>query len=157
MTSWVTVRLVKKTSVSILLALLALPAFAAAPSITARSWVNIEEPPQLENKVVLVDFWATWCLPCVFKLSTMQAYADEFKSGPFALVGVHYESKSTQIPLYLRDQEISFPVAIDTGETFKRFSIAVIPTYVLFDKQGCVRFQGNEPPSTELIAQLIAE
>ena len=141
------------------LALLTLPAFADPPSITARTWLNSKPVPAsaLRNKVVLLDFWATWCLPCVYNLPKMQMLADNFSSAPFAVIGVHYQSGSPQIPMYLRDQRVHFPIAVDSGATFTRFGIAQVPTYLLFDKQGSVRFQGNTAPPQGLIEYLLAE
>ena len=131
-----------------------------AATIHASSWLNTTVPvsdSDLRDRVVLLDFWAAWCTPCIRNLPEMQSTADAFKGRPFAIVGVHHEETSGQIGLYLRDQGVLFPVAIDTGATFKRFAISRMPTYVLIDKKGAVRFQSNEPPPREVIASLLGE
>lgn len=147
---------VRNLAGAVALVLCAGGAHAAPPNVSAASWVNPLVNAQLDRRVVLLDFWAAWCVPCVRNLPTMQSYADAFKDQPFTLIGVHY-SEAPHVEMYLRDQNIQFPVAIDTGETFKRFGVVMIPTYVLIDKQGNVRSTGNEPPAKERIAELIAE
>ena len=110
----------------------------------------------LQSRVVLLDFWAAWCVPCVSNLPRMQSYADALKDKPFTVIGVHYEDAPPDyVAVYLRDQGIHFPIAIDTGATFKRFAIPHFPSYVLIDKAGAVQWQGDEPPSLEAIAVLL--
>ena len=111
----------------------------------------------LRGKVVLLDFWASWCLPCVHNLPKLQEYATAFKDKPFRVIGVHYDATDFKqnIALYLRDQGVLFPVAIDSGETFKRFAITRLPTYVLIGKNGEIAAQSSEPPSREAIAALL--
>jgi thiol-disulfide isomerase/thioredoxin len=131
-----------------------------AATIHASSWLNTTKEvtdADLRDRVVLLDFWAAWCTPCIRNLPEMQAVADELKGQPFSLVGVHHEETSGQIGLYLRDQGVLFPVAIDTGATFRQFSVYRMPTYVLIDKKGTVRYWSNEPPARSVIAGLLGE
>lgn len=149
---------VRELACALALCALAGAAAAAPPAVSASAWMNSAAlgDPELANRVVLLDFWATWCMPCVRNLATMQSYAESFKDKPFTLIGVHY-SETHNVELYLRDQGVQFPVAIDSGDTFKRFAISVIPTYILIDKQGKIRSTTNEPPPKEKIAALLAE
>ena len=149
---------IRELTCAIALGLCASSLLAAPPSVSASSWMNSAPlgDTELGHRVVLLDFWAVWCMPCVRNLQTLQSYADSFKGQPFTLIGVHY-SEAPHVEMYLHDQGIQFPVAIDNGDTFKRFGIVTIPTYILLDKQGNVRSTGNEPPSKEKIAELLAE
>lgn len=125
--------------------------------IAASRWFN--SPPlngtRLRGKVVLIDFWGYWCLPCVDKLPALQAYADQF--GPaLTVVGVHYSADAASVASFLSQKGIRFPVALDTGETWKAHSINYLPTYLLVDSTGVVRFNGKSLPEVHQIASLLA-
>ena len=126
-----------------------------AVAIAASSWLNTAPVPDedLQGKVVLLDFWASWCLPCVHGLPKMQSLSVAYKDNPaLRIVGVHYQENATdRIALYLRDQGVLFPIAIDRGDTFKRFAITRVPTYVLIGRDGSIVAQSSEPPSKEII------
>src|SRR5437867_1843503 len=106
---------------------------AAVLNIRAKTWIN--SPPltdaDVQGHVVLIDFWATWCLPCVMSLPTLQSYSDTFKEKPFTIIGVHYKSPGIRILPYLRDHNVRYPIAIDDGTTWRRYAVTVFPTYFL--------------------------
>lgn len=149
----------KRVIVAACALLIASAALAGPPIVSASSWVNSPAltDDDLRDHVVLLDFWAAWCMPCVRNLPKMQAIADAFKDKPFTLIGVHYDATPAHVALYLRDQGVKFPVAIDSGETFRRFAIEHFPTYILIDKNGNTVRVANEPPSAELITALLGE
>lgn len=132
-------------------------ALAADPLVSASSWLNSAAltSDDLRDRVVLLDFWAAWCGPCVRNLPKMQSLAQSFKDKPFTLIGVHYDAAPAHVAPYLRDQGVTFPIAIDTGDTFRRYVIKHFPTYVLIDRQGMVVRVADEPPSPELISALL--
>ncbi|MBK5258183.1 MAG: redoxin domain-containing protein [Thermoanaerobaculia bacterium] len=123
--------------------------------IEASEWLN--SPPLtadvLRSRVVLIDFWATWCRPCVDKLPLIQQYANRFPS--LTVIGVHHAADAAAIKRYVRDQGITFPVAIDTGKTWNTFSITFVPTYLLVDR-GVVRFAGTSPPTIDEIGAILS-
>lgn len=132
---------------------------AAVLNIKAESWIN--SPPLRESdvagRVVLIDFWAVWCLPCLGSVNTLQGYADELKEKPFTIVAVHFKAKRRQVLPYVHDYDIRYPVAIDTGTTWQHYGVTVLPTYYLLDKKGNLRYQGTEPPPFEMVEELLAE
>lgn len=130
----------------------------AMSEISAASWLN--SPPlrmhTLRGKVLLIDFWATWCAPCVANLPTIQAYAGKFGSA-LTIIGVHYASQPDAVTTFIAKNQLRFPVAIDNGDTWERLAINYVPTYLLVDAKGFIRFKDKSPPSEERIIALIRE
>jgi thiol-disulfide isomerase/thioredoxin len=108
------------------------------------------------GKVVLLDFWGTWCGPCVANLPKVQALHEKYKDRGLIVIGVHSEQGGEDVPAFLKKQPLSFPIAIDTGETVKSYGIESWPTYFLIDKSGkCPSGFSSSPPSGKQIEELL--
>jgi cytochrome c biogenesis protein CcmG, thiol:disulfide interchange protein DsbE len=114
------------------------------PSVPALT--NLEEggPPislaALKGKVVYVDFWASWCVPC----RTSMPVVDELykKLGPrgFTVVGINKDDRVLDAQRFLRRIPVSFPVASDNGDAVvKAFLVTAMPSGYLIDRKGMVR------------------
>jgi thiol-disulfide isomerase/thioredoxin len=106
----------------------------------------------VKGKVVLVDFWATWCAPCVKKLPEVESLSQKYRDQGFLVVGVHSSTGAGEIEKFLGEHEVSFPVIIDNGNTAKSYAVSAYPTYFLVGRNGKVvlGFE-NEPPTAEQI------
>lgn len=90
---------------------------------------------ELKGKVVLIDFWATWCSPCVAAMPHLQALQKKFK-GKLQVVAVSSETPK-RIGLFLKARPANLWFAIDTGETLGTlFPHRTIPHVVLIDAEG---------------------
>jgi len=131
-----------------------------APKIDAAEWFNtdVRKLDELKGKVVLLDFWATWCGPCVAKLPDVQKLADKFADQGLVVIGIHSESGGTECGDYVKKNNITFPVVIDDGATAERYGINGIPAYYLIDKSGKVveGFSGKVPDE-QLILKLLKQ
>ncbi len=110
-----------------------------APPIVASEWHNSSEASSLEKfrgNVVLLDFWGTWCGPCVANLPKVQALHEKYKDRGLIVIGVHSRQGRADVPAFLKRQSLSFPIAIDTGATAEGYGIESWPTYFLIDKSG---------------------
>ncbi|MEP6850145.1 MAG: TlpA disulfide reductase family protein [Acidobacteriota bacterium] len=128
----------------------------AAPNIQIEDWVG-RDPVTLENlrgKVVLLDFWMTWCGPCISTFPRLRGWYKKYSDKDFVLVGVTQYEGSKEGKRMSPLQELDFiktfkdkynmiyPIAIvRPGETAK-FGIAAFPTTVLLDRNGVVRYIG---------------
>lgn len=130
------------------------------PTIEATSWLNTNDDltwESLKGKVVLLDFWGTWCGPCVAKLPETQTLYEKYVDRGFVAIGIHSLQDSDSCAAFVEEHGYTFPMAIDTGKTAEAFAIEGWPTYFLIDRSGkVVQAFANEPPTDEAIAELLA-
>jgi thiol-disulfide isomerase/thioredoxin len=95
-----------------------------------------------QGKVTVVDFWATWCAPCRYSMPRVQQLWSEYKPRGVELYSVDTDDPSPErdalVRRFLRENRLSFPVALDDGTASSAFSVASLPTMVLVDRKGDV-------------------
>ena len=70
-----------------------------------------------KGKVVLLDFWGTWCGPCVEKLPKVQQFAEKYAGRDVVVIGIHSEQSGETCREFVEKNKYSFPMAIDSGKT----------------------------------------
>ncbi len=96
----------------------------------------------LRGKVVLIDFWATWCQPCKKEMPGYQKLLDRYGSRGFAVVGFKFDTmKDMEDPLqFARKIGVRYPLVIATDDVKQKFGgIEGLPTTMLYDRQGMLR------------------
>ena len=92
------------------------------------------------GKVVVVDFWATWCTPCHDSFPAYQRLAQKF-AGKAAVVGISVDEEPGGIAKFAQETGAKFPLAWDDGQiTSKSYQPPTMPTCFVVDKSGVVRF-----------------
>ncbi len=97
---------------------------------------------ELKGRVVLVNFWATWCPPCRAEMPGFQKVYEAKHADGFTMVGISMDEGSRQhVASYLRDHGITYPVAMATPDAVAAFGgVNSFPTSFLIDRQGGVRY-----------------
>lgn len=93
----------------------------------------------LKEGPVLLDFWATWCKPCIKGMPKLDAIYKKYKDQGLTVVGVNEDGPRGQnrIRPFLRGRKISFPIAIDNdGGVMKRMQVRALPTTILIAPDG---------------------
>jgi thiol-disulfide isomerase/thioredoxin len=96
----------------------------------------------LRGKVVLIDFWATWCQPCKQEMPGYQKLLDRYGSRGFAVVGFKFDTMmDMEDPvLFAKKIGVRYPLAVAAEDLKQRFGgIEGLPTTLLYDRQGILR------------------
>jgi peroxiredoxin len=101
--------------------------------VSGKTWAR----DQLKGKVVLINFWATWCAPCLEELPSLQTWL-EFSRGTDVLVlTVNVKDPLSRIQTFMSRNGFTFPVVSDRqGAIAKQWGVKVFPTSVLLSPQG---------------------
>ena len=118
---------------------------------------------EIEGEVVFLNFWATWCKPCLLEMPSMEDLYNKLSGQGLAMVAVTEEDPAV-VRSYLERNAYSFPILLDPqGELAYRFDVRGLPTTVVFDSQREVilrhvgAYSWNTPEMLERFRQLLAD
>jgi peroxiredoxin/Tfp pilus assembly protein PilF len=96
----------------------------------------------LEGKVVLLDFWGTWCPPCVAALPAVRDTQKRLSKDPFVLVSVSSDSDESVWRTFIAKNQMTWPQYWDREKKIQQaFDVRAFPTYIVLDQEGIVRFR----------------
>ena len=115
---------------------------AAAPDFTLRTMngPNLRLAEQ-RGRVVMVNFWATWCGPCRQEMPHLNKLYEKYKASGFVLLGVNVDDDARNAASVATKLGVKFPVLFDTDKNVsKLYELNSMPSTVLIDRDGRVRF-----------------
>ncbi len=121
---------------------------------------------ELKGRVVLVNFWATWCPPCRAEMPSMQALATRLEARPFTVVAVNVGEDEDATFAFRHEfaPPLSFPIALDAdASTTRHWSVLGLPTTFLVDRGGRIAYRHvggwdwDADPARSLVDALLKE
>ena len=119
---------------------------------------------QYKGKVVMLNFWGTWCPPCRREMPSMETLMQEYKDRPFTVIAINeWESEDIVFP-YLGQIDLtpSFPILFDkSGEIAEQYKVGGLPTTYIINKQGQIVYRAiggrdfNHPEVRKLLQDLM--
>jgi peroxiredoxin len=89
------------------------------------------------GRVVLLNFWATWCVPCREEMPALQTLAKELGPRGLAVVAVNFKEPRREVESFVREHDLRFPMLLDAeGRTSERYQVFALPTTVVVDRRG---------------------
>lgn len=131
------------------------------PGLNLSNWINgAVSPAEMKGKVVVVDFYATWCGPCMAAVPHNNELLKTYKDKGLVLVGVCTSKKGQErMAATVKARNIEYPTAQDPQlKSEQAWGVAYYPTYAVVDRKGIVRAIGLQPDYVEKVVQkLLAE
>ncbi len=108
------------------------------PELQVTNWINAPAATlaSLKGKIVVLDFWATWCGPCIASIPHTNELAEKFKD-KVVIIGVCHPQGGEKMAAMVKEKGIKYPVCLDSdGATAKAYGVNGFPDYYIFDAAG---------------------
>lgn len=98
------------------------------------------------GEVVLLDFWATWCVGCIGATPRMNRLHDEYGPEGFSVVSLNQEPEDLPaVAEVVRERDIRYPVLVDPGAVARAYGVGALPTVILVGADGVIRARHTGP------------
>lgn len=149
--------------------------FVLALSLTSLANAAVSQAPDLnlptksgemhlndfKGRVVYLDFWASWCKPCVKSFPWMQTLQDKYRDQGLEVIAINLDSERALAESFLKKMNVDFIVAFDQiGDSAKDYQLKGMPTSYLIDRDGNlvathIGFRTKDKPKLEQAVQLL--
>ncbi len=137
------------------------PSFDFSAELVGGEKVKLSD---FKGKVIFLNFWATWCPPCLAEMPAMERLFRKMKDKPFHMFAVNLMEKRPKVKKFLASKDFTYDIVMDPeGEISEKYNAENLPTTYILDKQGRIirRAIGpriwDGPESVALFEKLVAE
>ena len=136
-----------------------------APALKARDMSGASKTlADYRGKVVVLNFWASWCPPCLREMPSMERLRVKMKGQPLEIVALASAEGPDDVKAFLSKMQLGFPILLDAdGSNTQRWKVFALPTSFLLDRQGRVRYvltgptEWDEGEALKIIETMLAE
>ena len=136
-----------------------------APELRAQDLAGVPKTlADYRGKVVLLNFWASWCPPCLREMPSLERLRVKMAGRPLEIVALNSAEAPEEVNAYLARMKLGFPILLDPdGSNTKRWKVFALPTTFMLDAEGRVRYvltgptEWDEGEALGIIESLLAE
>lgn len=112
-----------------------------APELALKEWINSKplDLDLLKGKIVVLDFWATWCGPCLSAVPHTNKMKKKYAKKGVVIIGVCNQRGAEKMSATVKKYAIEYPVAVDAG-TNASYKVSSYPDYYVIDRRGILRW-----------------
>ena len=133
-----------------------------APDFTLASNTGIDHQlSSYKGKVVLLNFWTTWCEPCEAEMPEIEQLYARYTRDDVVILGVNTRARTSEVIAYGKKHHLTFPLLIDRdGAVSGLYHVRAFPTTIVIDRQGIIHRINigsmNEEQFVEMLAEAVA-
>lgn len=111
-----------------------------------------------QGKVVLLDFWATFCSPCIQAMPKLQKLNDRYAAKGFAVIGIATDEEGAKkVAPTVAKTKVTYPILLSNEAAWKQYDVKTLPTLFLIDRKGQIVKQFGDKTSEKVIEQEVKE
>ena len=119
-------------------------------------------PEKYKGKVLLIDFWATWCRPCIAEMPHVKEVYAKYREKGFEIVGISLDRQRSDLDSYIASNSIVWPQYFDgkywNNDIAKQYGVKSIPATFLIDREGKIRYKSLRGKQLEVaVEKLVSE
>ena len=137
------------------------PSPALAPDFTLKTLDGEEmRLSKLKGKVVLLDFWATWCAPCREAIPHLINLRKTYQEKSVEVIGMNVDKGDVEtVRRFVKSMDIPYPITLTSEEVSRNYGVTALPTTIIIDKEGRIRqkFLGFTSEISKQITSTIVE
>jgi peroxiredoxin len=112
----------------------------------------------LKGKIVLVNFWATWCPPCQKEMPDLEALYNQYKDQGFVILALSEDEETNKVAPFIAEHKITYPILLDPGSKVNNaFAIAGIPKSFVYDRNGKLVAQSIDMRTRRQFEEMLAQ
>jgi thiol-disulfide isomerase/thioredoxin len=126
------------------------------PKLELSNWINSEvKPADMKGKIIVVDYWATWCGPCIASIPHNNQVAKQYADKGVLVIGACGGGGEEKLEATAKQHGIEYPTAKVSEKSTEAWHVQWWPTYAVVDRKGVVRAIGIKPDYVEQIVDAL--